>query len=73
MQYPCSASTCDPALHSKPIMHISKAGNPSGDLESKMLCSVPLGQNIGEIMEGSQAERLIIVPCLSVEAGLEAV
>lgn len=54
-------------------MHISKAGNPSGDLESKMLCSVPLGQNIGEIMEGSQAERLIIVPCLSVEAGLEAV
>lgn len=51
-------------------MHISKAGNPSGDLlESKMFCSVPLGQNMGEIMEGSQAERLIIAACLSVEAG----
>lgn len=52
-------------------MHISKAGNPSGDLpENKMLCSVPLGQNTCEIMKGSQAERLISAACLSVEAGL---
>lgn len=73
MQYPCPASTCDPALYSELIMHISKAGSPSGDLlERKILCCVPLGKNMGEIVEGSQAGRLIIAACLSVEAGLEA-
>lgn len=54
------------------ITHISRARNPSGDiLEAKYF--VPLGQNMGELTEGSQAERLIIPAWLSIEAGLEAV
>lgn len=34
-----------------------------------MHCLVPLGQNVGEIMEVSQAERSIIATSLSEEAG----
>lgn len=54
------------------IMHISRDGNPSGDiLEAKYF--VHAGQNMGELTEGSQAERLIIAAWLSIEAELEAV
>lgn len=53
------------------IMHILRDRIPSGDiLEAKYF--VPLGQNMGELTEESQVERLIIAAWLSIEAGLEA-
>lgn len=72
---PYPACTYDPALHREfGEMYITQTRSPSEDLlENKMFCPVSLGQKMGEIVEGSQAERLIIAACLSEEAGFKMV